>query len=165
VSIRRSSSPIPSPAIRSRRCKSCSRHSPGDRVADALAPFLDRRFCPRIGYLTWWSSPHVARLPQHCSPTLSGAAILARLTSSEASVTELADPFEMSLPGVSKHRAISSLSRAATGELSAPGITTHGGGFIPRADRSAISGSVAGPSSAFRPLSRNKTGPQGVSFY
>ena len=30
-------------------------------------------------------------------------AILARLTSGEASVTELADPFEMSLPAVSKH--------------------------------------------------------------
>ena len=30
-------------------------------------------------------------------------AILARLTSGEASVTELAEPFEMSLPAVSKH--------------------------------------------------------------
>src|SRR5271154_237018 len=30
-------------------------------------------------------------------------AILARLTSGEASVTELAEPFDMSLPGVSKH--------------------------------------------------------------
>jgi DNA-binding transcriptional ArsR family regulator len=30
-------------------------------------------------------------------------AILARLTSGEASVTELAQPFEMSLPAVSKH--------------------------------------------------------------
>jgi DNA-binding transcriptional ArsR family regulator len=30
-------------------------------------------------------------------------AILARLASGEASVTELAEPFEMSLPGVSKH--------------------------------------------------------------
>jgi DNA-binding transcriptional ArsR family regulator len=30
-------------------------------------------------------------------------AILARLASGEASVTELADPFEMSLPAVSKH--------------------------------------------------------------
>ena len=30
-------------------------------------------------------------------------AILARLTSGEASVTELAKPFEMSLPGISKH--------------------------------------------------------------
>lgn len=30
-------------------------------------------------------------------------AILARLTSDEASVTELAQPFEMSLPAVSKH--------------------------------------------------------------
>ena len=30
-------------------------------------------------------------------------AILARLTSGEASVTELAEPFEMSMPAVSKH--------------------------------------------------------------
>ena len=30
-------------------------------------------------------------------------AILARLTSGEASVTELAQPFEMSLPAISKH--------------------------------------------------------------
>jgi len=30
-------------------------------------------------------------------------AILARLTAGEASVTELAEPFEMSLPGISKH--------------------------------------------------------------
>ena len=30
-------------------------------------------------------------------------AILARLASGEASVTELAEPFELSLPGVSKH--------------------------------------------------------------
>jgi DNA-binding transcriptional ArsR family regulator len=30
-------------------------------------------------------------------------AILARLASGEATVTELAEPFEMSLPGVSKH--------------------------------------------------------------
>jgi DNA-binding transcriptional ArsR family regulator len=30
-------------------------------------------------------------------------AILARLTQGETSVTELADPFEMTLPGISKH--------------------------------------------------------------
>lgn len=30
-------------------------------------------------------------------------AILARLASGEASVTELAEPFEMSMPGISKH--------------------------------------------------------------
>ncbi len=30
-------------------------------------------------------------------------AILARLTSGEAGVTELAEPFDMSLPGISKH--------------------------------------------------------------
>jgi DNA-binding transcriptional ArsR family regulator len=37
-------------------------------------------------------------------------AILARLTSGEASVTELAEPFEMSLPAVSKH--LKALERA-----------------------------------------------------
>jgi DNA-binding transcriptional ArsR family regulator len=45
----------------------------------------------------------------HLSQTLSALAdptrraILARLASGEASVTELAEPFEMSLPAVSKH--------------------------------------------------------------
>ncbi|MGD9740854.1 MAG: ArsR/SmtB family transcription factor [Bauldia sp.] len=45
----------------------------------------------------------------HLSTTLSALAdptrraILARLTLGEASVTELAEPFEMSLPAVSKH--------------------------------------------------------------
>src|ERR1700743_1927570 len=45
----------------------------------------------------------------HLSTTLSALAdptrraILARLSSGEASVNELADPFEMSLPAVSKH--------------------------------------------------------------
>src|ERR1700688_4108598 len=33
----------------------------------------------------------------------TGGAILARLASGEKSVTELAEPFELSLPGVSKH--------------------------------------------------------------
>ena len=33
-------------------------------------------------------------------------AILARLTSGEASVTELASPFDMSLPAISKHLAV-----------------------------------------------------------
>jgi DNA-binding transcriptional ArsR family regulator len=37
-------------------------------------------------------------------------AILARLTSGEASVTELAEPFEMSLPAISKH--LKALERA-----------------------------------------------------
>ena len=45
----------------------------------------------------------------HLSPTLSALAdptrraILARLVTGETSVTELAEPFEMSLPAVSKH--------------------------------------------------------------
>jgi DNA-binding transcriptional ArsR family regulator len=33
-------------------------------------------------------------------------AILARLASGEASVTELAEPFDMSLPAISKHRKV-----------------------------------------------------------
>ena len=47
--------------------------------------------------------------PDHLSTTFSALAdptrraILARLISGEASVTELAEPFEMSMPAVSKH--------------------------------------------------------------
>jgi DNA-binding transcriptional ArsR family regulator len=47
--------------------------------------------------------------PDHLSSTLAALAdptrraILARLATGEASVTELAKPFDMSLPGVSKH--------------------------------------------------------------
>ena len=48
-------------------------------------------------------------LPDHLSTTYAALAdptrraILARLTSGEASVTELGKPFEMSLPAISKH--------------------------------------------------------------
>src|SRR5437867_9598148 len=47
--------------------------------------------------------------PDHLSPTFAALAdptrraILARLISGEASVTELAEPFEMSMPAISKH--------------------------------------------------------------
>ena len=47
--------------------------------------------------------------PDHLSRTFSALAdptrraILARLTTGEASVTELAEPFKMSLPAISKH--------------------------------------------------------------
>jgi len=47
--------------------------------------------------------------PDHLSATFSALAdptrraILARLASGEASVTELAEPFDMSLPAISKH--------------------------------------------------------------
>src|SRR6266545_2415882 len=47
--------------------------------------------------------------PDHLSATLSALAdptrraILARLASGEASVTELAEPFAMSMPAISKH--------------------------------------------------------------
>lgn len=47
--------------------------------------------------------------PDHLSETFSALAdptrraILARLASGEATVTELAEPFEMSMPAVSKH--------------------------------------------------------------
>jgi DNA-binding transcriptional ArsR family regulator len=48
-------------------------------------------------------------MPDHLSSTFSALAdptrraILARLTSGEASVTELAAPFEMSMPAISRH--------------------------------------------------------------
>jgi DNA-binding transcriptional ArsR family regulator len=47
--------------------------------------------------------------PEHLSPTFAALAdptrraILARLASGETSVTELAEPFDMSLPAISKH--------------------------------------------------------------
>ena len=47
--------------------------------------------------------------PEHLSSTFSALAdptrraILARLATGEASVTELAEPFEMSMPAISKH--------------------------------------------------------------
>src|SRR4051794_33809676 len=47
--------------------------------------------------------------PDHLSTTFAALAdptrraILARLSSGEASVTELAEPFEMSMPAISKH--------------------------------------------------------------
>jgi DNA-binding transcriptional ArsR family regulator len=47
--------------------------------------------------------------PDHLSTTFAALAdptrraILARLASGEASVTDLAEPFEMSMPGISKH--------------------------------------------------------------
>src|ERR1700682_2790223 len=47
--------------------------------------------------------------PDHLSSTFAALAdptrraILARLSSGEASVTELAEPFEMSMPAISKH--------------------------------------------------------------
>jgi len=55
-------------------------------------------------------------LPDHLSTTFSALAdptrraILARLVSGEASVTELAEPFDMSLPAISKHLKV--LARA-----------------------------------------------------
>src|SRR5215813_4740332 len=42
-------------------------------------------------------------LPLPLSPTPTRRAILARLASGEASVMELAEPFDMSLPAISKH--------------------------------------------------------------
>ena len=60
-------------------------------------------------------------------------AILARLTSGETTVTELAKPFKMSLPAVSKHlqvlvRAglIAAGSRCAVAALPAPGGSAQG---------------------------------------
>jgi len=57
-------------------------------------------------YLTWRLNTMTA---DHLSATFAALAdptrraILARLASGDASVTELAEPFEMSLPAVSKH--------------------------------------------------------------
>jgi DNA-binding transcriptional ArsR family regulator len=51
-------------------------------------------------------------------------AILARLASSEISVTELAEPFEMSLPAVSKHLKV--LERAGLMRADA----TRSGGLV-----------------------------------
>jgi DNA-binding transcriptional ArsR family regulator len=54
-------------------------------------------------------SPSIATTTERLSTTLSALAdptrraILARLASGEASVTELAEPFAISLPAVSKH--------------------------------------------------------------
>jgi DNA-binding transcriptional ArsR family regulator len=59
-----------------------------------------------MGYLTEW---FILMSPDRLSITFSALAdptrraILARLVSGESSVTELAEPFEMSLPAVSKH--------------------------------------------------------------
>ena len=55
--------------------------------------------------------------PDHLSSTFAALAdptrraILARLASGEASVTELAEPFEMSMPAISKHLKV--LERAS----------------------------------------------------
>jgi len=60
--------------------------------------------------------------PDHLSATFAALAdptrraILARLAAGEASVTELAEPFAMSMPAVSKHRKV--LERA--------GLIAHG---------------------------------------
>jgi DNA-binding transcriptional ArsR family regulator len=59
-----------------------------------------------MSYLTGW---FILMSPDRLSITFSALAdptrraILARLVSGESSVTELAEPFEMSLPAVSKH--------------------------------------------------------------
>lgn len=59
-----------------------------------------------MGYLTDWLTTMAV---DHLSRTFSALAdptrraILARLISGETSVTELAEPFEMSLPAISKH--------------------------------------------------------------
>ena len=59
-----------------------------------------------MGYLTNWLTTMAV---DHLSRTFSALAdptrraILARLISGETSVTELAEPFEMSLPAISKH--------------------------------------------------------------
>ena len=61
-------------------------------LADAMPPV--RRYRPRV-------KPRLGPVQALVDPTRR--AILARLGSGECSVTELAEPFEMSLPAVSKH--------------------------------------------------------------
>src|SRR5713226_9112891 len=80
------------------------------RFSSALEPWLDTRFCQM--YLTtrllnWMVHDNMS--PDRLSTTFAALAdptrraILARLIAGETSVTELAEPFEMSLPAVSKH--------------------------------------------------------------
>jgi len=58
-----------------------------------------------VSYLTkWFSKWNLISTPLSPHfPILPGRAILARLVSGEASVSELAEPFEMILPAISKH--------------------------------------------------------------
>jgi DNA-binding transcriptional ArsR family regulator len=66
---------------------------------------------PEIMYLTQWLYNIVVKyiMADHLSATFSALAdptrraILARLTTGEASVTELAEPFKMSMPAISRH--------------------------------------------------------------
>ena len=70
---------------------------------EALTSLLNLRIKP-ISYLTEWfnmSDPLSTTLAALADPTRR--AILARLSLGETSVTELAEPFAMSLPAVSKH--------------------------------------------------------------
>jgi DNA-binding transcriptional ArsR family regulator len=66
------------------------------------------RFLSLDAYLTMRLNTHAVQ-PDPLSATFSALAdptrraILARLSSGEASVTELAQPFDMSLPAISKH--------------------------------------------------------------
>ena len=72
-------------------------------LTDALTSLSDPRI-KSISYLTGWfnmSDPLSTTLAALADPTRR--AILARLTLGETSVTELAEPFAMSLPAVSKH--------------------------------------------------------------
>jgi DNA-binding transcriptional ArsR family regulator len=70
-----------------------------------LTSISSHRIYP-LGYLTYWcnivpSDRLSSTFAALADPTRR--AILARLSSGEASVTELAEPFEISLPAVSKH--------------------------------------------------------------
>ena len=67
---------------------------------------------PEPMYLTYGLINHMVEhvvSPDHLSATFSALAdptrraILARLSTGEATVTELAEPFEMSMPAISKH--------------------------------------------------------------
>lgn len=71
----------------------------------ALTTIAGRAYIKPIGYLTEW----FMKMPDPLSSTFAALAdptrraILSRLSLGETSVTELAEPFDMSLPAVSKH--------------------------------------------------------------
>lgn len=98
------------PTFKNSRIVSVARQSGRDLGSNERVKSLDRPR-PRPYYTVWLRNPmakyHTS--PDHLSTTFGALAdptrraILSRLASGEASVTELAKPFDMSLPGISKH--------------------------------------------------------------
>jgi DNA-binding transcriptional ArsR family regulator len=78
-------------------------------LSGANDKLLDRA-AGAVYFTSWLINQEVIQMPPDHLSTIFAAladptrrAILARLSSGEASVTELAEPFDMSLPAVSKH--------------------------------------------------------------